>query len=391
MEYITFNNDWSEENQVAIGRLYAYFQTVPDNRNAQGKRYPLAYLLIVIVLAKLAGEQKPAGIKDWIHLRWRGLMGAFACHWPPVPGLNTIRRTLADAVAAAELKKVCNQFLYEEYGGQQEEQIVIDGKTLRGTIAKGCSQGVHQLTAYLPEEGVALDQEVVANKENELVAAPKLLARLALSKKVVCGDAMFTQRNLSVQIMAQGGDYLWFVKDNQPTLHEDVQRFFAAPDVRAGWYREKLPQTCAQTIDKGHGRVETRTLTAVPDTTEYLNWPGAQQVFKLERTATDQRTNVRREETVFGLTSLTSEEADAEHLLTLVRRMWGIENGLHRRRDTTLQEDSIRMIHTGQAEAVAILHNFISSLLSKLGFSNHASAIRQFNAAIDRTLLLNFL
>jgi predicted transposase YbfD/YdcC len=391
MEYITIVNEWTEDDRVAIGRLYAYFQTVPDNRDARGKRYPLAYLLIVIVLAKLAGEQRPAGIQEWIRLRWRVLMKAFSCHWPPVPGLNTIRRTLADAVTAAELNKVCVRFLYEEYGGQQEGQLVIDGKTMRGTIAAGCTQGVHQLTAYLPEEGVALDQEVVANKENELVAAPKLLARLVLYKKVVCGDAMFTQRNLSVQIMAQGGDYLWFVKDNQPTLHEDVQRFFKAPDERAGWSRKKLPETCAHTTGKGHGRVETRTLTAVPDKTEYLNWPGAQQVFKLERAATDQRTNVRRVETVFGLTSLTPEESDAEHLLSITRRVWGIENGLHRRRDTTLQEDSIRMSHPGQAEAMAVLHNFINSLFSKLGFSNHASAIRRFNAAIDRTLLLNFL
>lgn len=391
MEYITIINEWTEDNQVAIGQLYAYFQTVPDNRNAKGKRYPLAYLLIVIVLAKMSGEQKPAGIQEWIHLRWRELMRAFACHWPPVPGMNTIRRTLADAVTAAELNKVCNQFLYEEYGGQQAEQIVIDGKTLRGTIAKGCSQGVHQLTAYLPEEGLALDQEVVAHKENELVAAPKLLARLVLYKKVVCGDAMFTQRNLSVQILAQGGDYLWYAKDNQPTLHEDVQRFFETPDKRAGWHREKLPETSVETIEKGHGRVERRSLTAIPDTTEYLNWPGAQQVFKLERAVIDQRTKIRRVETVFGLTSLTSEEADAERLLTLTRRVWGIENGLHRRRDTTLQEDSIRMSHSGQAEAVAVLHNFINGLFSKLGFSNHASAIRRFNAAIDRTLLLNFL
>ena len=142
MEYITILTEWREDNQVAIGQLYAYFQTVPDNRNAKGKRYPLAYLLIVIVLAKLAGEQKPAGIREWIRLRWRELMGAFACHWPPVPGLNTIRRTLADAVTANELQKVCNQFLYEEYGGQQAEQIVIDGKTLRApyrlATAKAC-------------------------------------------------------------------------------------------------------------------------------------------------------------------------------------------------------------------------------------------------------------
>jgi hypothetical protein len=123
--------------------------------------------------------------------------------------------------------------------------------------------------------------------------------------------------------LAQGGDYLWYAKDNQLTLHEDVQRFFETPDKRAGWHREKLPETSVETIEKGHGRVERHSLTAIPD--------------------------------------------------------------------TTLQEDSIRMSHSGQAEAEAVLHNFINGLFSKLGFSNHVSAIRRFNAAIDRTLLLNFL
>ena len=92
--------------------------------------------------------------------------------------------------------------------------IVFDGKTLRGTIPTGQSQGVHLLAAYLPAEGIVLVQVAVANKEHEIVAAPKVLASLDLRGKIVIGDAMHTQRELSVQVLAADGDYIWLVKAN---------------------------------------------------------------------------------------------------------------------------------------------------------------------------------
>ena len=142
---------------------------------------------------------------------------------------------------------------------------------------------MHLLSAYLPEEGVTLAQDAVAKHENELVAAPRLLAQLDLRGRVVSGDAMFTQRNLSVQVTAQGGDYLWFVKENQPTLYEDVQRFFEVPETRPGWSRPSLPQSTATQWNKAHGRLEQRTLTAIVDETGYLDWPAVVQVLKIER------------------------------------------------------------------------------------------------------------
>lgn len=373
-----------------ISKLYRHFAGLTDRRDPRGRIYPLPYLLMTIFLAKVSGQHTPTGIAEWIWLRRRQLWHAFAAYWRAAPSLNTIRRTLADSILAAELQDACRRFLHEVYGGQESVLIVIDGKSMRGTIAKGETQGVHLLAAYLPEEGVVLAQEPVACKENELSAAPRILAELNLRQKVVCGDAMFTHRDLSVQILGAGGDYLWFVKENQPRLAADVQRFFEPLPSRPGWHHPPLPERQAQQSNKGHGRLERRTLTAITDETAYLDWPGVVQVFKIERRSCCLRTGELTEETAYGITSLTAEDASAERLLQLTRGYWGIENGLHYRRDTTLREDQTRMSQATQAEAVAVLNNFIIGLARKLGFSNLAAAQRRFDAAINLQLN-NFL
>ena len=382
MDHITICSGRSEEVVVNIGELRRRFGKMTDRRGKQGKIYPLWYLLTVICLAKLSGQHTPTGITEWIRLRYRALMGAMGAHWRPAPSLSTIRRILAEGVLADELQEVCRQFLHEEYGGQQTVLVAIDGKTMRGTIACGSTQGVHLLSAYLPEEGVTLAQEVVAKDENELVAAPKLLARLDLQGRVVSGDAMFAQRNLSVQVIAQGGDYLWFVKENQPTLYEDVQRFFQTPQTRPGWSRPPLPQSTVTRCNKAHGRLEQRTVTAIADETGYLDWPAVAQVLQIERRTQFLRTGKRRHEISYAITSLRPERASSKRLLALTRGHWGIENGLHYRRDTTLQEDRTRISDPQQAQVMAVLNNFVIGLVRKLGFHNLASAQRRFDAAI---------
>lgn len=383
MDHITTRNERSEEVVVNIGDLRQRFSELKDRRGKRGTIYPLWYLLTVICLAKLSGEHTPTGITEWIRLRYRALMAAMGVCWRPAPSLNTIRRTLAESVLASELEESCRQFLHEAYGGQQTTLVAIDGKTMRGTIARDRNQGVHLLSAYLPEEGVTLAQEAVANHENELVAAPKLLAQLDLRGRVVSGDAMFTQRNLSVQVTAQGGDYMWFVKENQPTLYEDVRRFFEVPETRPGWSRPPLPQATATQWNKAHGRLEQRTLTAIVDETGYLDWPAVAQVLKIERHTQFLGTGKRRHETSYAITSLTPECASIHRLLAFTRLHWGIENGLHYRRDTTLQEDRTRISHPQQAQVMAVLNNFLIGLARKLGFHNLASAQRRFDAAIS--------
>ena len=169
-------------------------------------------------------------------------------------------------------------------------QLTIDGKTLRGSIGAGETRGEHLLAAYLPGEGVVLAQVAVDRKENEITAAPRLLETIDLRDKVVSGDAMLTQRELSRQVVERGGDYLWSVKDNQPQLRDDLATCFAdASPSEPGLATTGL----ATTVEKGHGRVEQRRLWASADLNDYLDWPYVQQVFRLDR-HTQVRQNGRR-------------------------------------------------------------------------------------------------
>ncbi len=386
MDHITFENNKREGFVFNIGELMVKFQQLTDSRKSRGKRYSLPLLMTLIVLAKLAGEDTPKGIAEWLHLRRHQIIKAFQPERKTMPAYNTIRRTLADTVAEDELQTVFRLFLYQEYGGQQSILITLDGKTLRGTIPKGKTKGVHLLAAYLPEEGIVLMQVAVDTKENEIKVAPQVLAALDLKGRIVIGDAMFTQRKLSVQIVAQGGAYIWFVKDNQKRLREDVEQFFVPPRKAPGWHSEQLPQRVAISQNKEHGRLEKRTLTLMSDESQFIEWPALAQVFKLDRRVVCCRTGEITEETVYGITSISHQKGSAERMLEWTRAHWGIENGLHFRRDTTLNEDAIRMSHPNQAQVTAVMNNFIVALANKMGFSNLASVRRHFDAYITMAL-----
>jgi hypothetical protein len=107
----------------------------------------------------------------------------------------------------------------------------LDGKSLRGTIPAGQTHGLHLLSLQQAAQNLVLAQTAVASKENEISAAPRLLKQVDLRGKVVSGDAMLAQKKLSRQIVQAGGDYLWIVKDNHPTLHQQLEEHFAAEPV----------------------------------------------------------------------------------------------------------------------------------------------------------------
>ncbi len=166
--------------------------------------------------------------------------------------------------------------------------VALDGKTMRGTIPRGQSHGgVHLLAAYVPRRGVVLAQIAVAAKVHEIVAAPTLLTHLDLTGVLLTGDALFTQRALSIQIVETGGDYLWMVKDNQPTLRTDIELLFAPEYVQAGWSAPPVDFTTARAIACGHGRIEERILTASSLLADYSDWRYLAQVFKLEYRTTE--------------------------------------------------------------------------------------------------------
>ena len=365
-----------------ISDLAARLHTLTDSRDKRGKIYPLGMILTMVILAKLAGEDKPSGIAQWIRLRGDAFVKIFRRKHKRMPCLNTIRTALQDVVSLEELETLFRRYLHDTYGGQESRLITIDGKTMRGTIPKGSSQGVHLLAAYLPEEGVVLKQVAVATKENEISAAPQLLEGINIKNKIVCADAMQTQRKLSVDVLSRGGDYIWFLKKNQPTLLEDVKQFFKPVRISVGWHPPELPQTVAETTDIGHGRLEKRTLTLMVDEDGFLAWPGVRQLFELKREVTNLRTGQKTIDFAYGITSCIPETTSAGQLLQWTRQYWGIENGLHYRRDVTLREDATRISQPALAKTISAINNFVIGLTQKLGYSNLAAARRQFDAKI---------
>jgi predicted transposase YbfD/YdcC len=374
-----------------VGALYAQAQTLIDQRKARGRQYPLALIVTVAVLAKLAGYTQVEDIADWAKLRHQELHVLFGTKRARMPHHTTWSRILGRAVDIPALEQLVSRLLTPPTLGEVPERcsiaVALDGKTIRGTIARGQSHGgVHLLAAYVPRRGVVLTQIAVATKENEIVAAPTVLRQLDLTGVLLSGDAMFTQRALSIQIVEAGGDYLWMVKDNQPTLRNDIELLFAPEYVRAGWSAPPVDFTTARTIECGHGRIEERILTASSLLAQYSDWPYLAQVFKLEYRTTELCTGKVMHAVRYGVTSAPNQVLDARGLLTATRGHWGIETGLHSRRDGSFAEDQMRT-RTGQAPHVlATLNNVALGLLGNQGITNVAEAQRALAYHIDRFL-----
>lgn len=392
MECATTTPTGASENGSAVlfdvGSLAARLATLTDTRHRRGKRYPLSVILLLIVLAKLAGEDHPSGIADWVRHRTDALREALGIKRPRLPHHNTYRRALAAIVSPVELETTVGDFLRNLPQAGRSVLIAIDGKKVRGTIGTEHPQGEHLLAAYVPNEGIVLMEVACGTKENEITLAPTLLKVLDLRGKIVMGDAMQTQRALSTQILAAGGDYIWIAKDNQPTLRQDIAQVFAPqpPTVLGGQVPTDLRM--AQAVTKGHGRRESREITVSRSLKGFSDWPGLDQVFQLTRERVHLTTGKTTHETVYGLTSLKPTRAGARRLLGLVRDYWGIENGLHHRRDVTFHEDATRQTRGKAGQVMAILNNLIISLLRWAGHTNLAAARRGYAAHLDRSLRL---
>jgi len=374
-------NTADEKVMFDMGSLYARLAEMTDKRKRRGIRYPLVTLLVMMVMAKLCGEDTPSGIAEWVKHRAEQFVDLLKLKRKKMPHHSTYRRVEEEIVNPEELEEVVSWVLSErKYYGKQV-LLSIDGKVLRGTLDEA-QQGTYLLSAYLPQEGVVLMEIALEGKGSEIPGAVQLLKMVDLREKVVMGDALHTQRAVSIQIVEAGGDYIWFAKGNQPQLEEDIRLWFEpepVPIPRQGRLRKDF-ETVKDT-SKGHGRLEERTLTVSSLLNDFLGWPYLQQVFKLERHFTSTKTGATHDHVVYGITSLSREEIAPSDLLAKIRMYWGIENGLHYRRDVTLREDRTRMTKGNAGRVMACLNNLVIGLIStKTNFDYLPQARRFFDA-----------
>ena len=372
-----------------VGSLYSRFEGIKDKRKARGLRYRLVHILVMMVLAKICGEDTPSGIADWVQHRSEQMIEMLNLQRRTMPHHSTYRRITEDVVDVEELEQVVSTALSEKKFFGKQVLLSIDGKVLRGTLNE-TQNGTYLLAAYLPSEGIVLMEVALEGKGCEIPGAVKLLKMVDLRGKVVMGDALHTQRALSILIVEAGGDYIWLAKGNQSQMEEDIRLWFEPDPVPIpGMGRLPKDFETAREVSKGHGRLEERTLTVSSQLKDFLDWPYLEQVFQLERRFVSTKTGEVQEQVVYGFTSLSRDEISPKKLLKKIRSYWGIENGLHYRRDVTLREDRTRMTKGNTAQVMACLNNLVIGLvLNKTDYAYLPHARRYFNAYPKRAFVL---
>ena len=219
-------------------KLLRILMNLPDPRHRRGRRHDQASILAMSICAVLCGARSYMAIAEWAAGSHQSFLRRLGCRRDPrsqlylAPSEPTIRRVL-QGIDAEQVDRALAGWLCS-LGGGQGEAVAIDGKTLRGAQRANGTQ-VHLLSAVLHGTGVILGQSEVAEKSNEIPAAPPLLASMDLSGKTVTADALHTQRELArILVEDKGADYLFTVKDNQPTLKQEISELFE-PDCFPPW------------------------------------------------------------------------------------------------------------------------------------------------------------
>ena len=350
--------------------LLGYLATVTDPRTRAGRRHRLVAILVLAAAAVLADARSIAAIAEWAADAPQPVRAALGTrrdpltgHWVwAVPSETTIRRTLARLDAEALAAAISAWLADRDHPDRRRRAVAVDGKTLRG--ARG-AQGrqVHLLAAMDHATRAVLAQRQVDGAPGEIPGLRPLLADLDLAGVVVTADALQTHAEAAEFLMAKQAHYLFVVKANQPTLLDRCERLV--------WHRVPVLD---RTRDRGHGRVERRTLKAV--TVHHFGLPHAAQVIQVTRKTRQLRTQRWRTVTIYAITSLTFEQASPARLADYLRGHWAIENGLHYVRDTTFAEDAPQVrVGTGP-NVMACLRNLAIGVLSRAGPVNLAAALR---------------
>ncbi|WP_211310265.1 ISAs1 family transposase [Branchiibius hedensis] len=352
--------------------LLGALRTVTDPRKARGRRYPLPGVLAAALSAVLAGARSFTAIGEWVGTLGADRLVRFGLSRPPTESM--IRKLFARLDAAA-VDAAMSRFWWTRChtGDDQRRVIAIDGKTLRG--ARTSQQfAPHLIAAHEHDAGIVLGQLAVAAKSNEIPAVPELLATFDpddLTGTVITADALHTQTDTAIAILAAGADYLFTVKANQPTLLAQLK---ALP-----W--RDVPVHRA--ITKGRGRRVTRTIKVL-QAPEQVTFPGAAQVAQVRRTVTVR--GKKTVEVVYLITSAGYQQAQPATLAGWIQGHWGIEIRLRWVRDVTFDEDRSQ-IRTGAApQIMASLRNTAINILRLAKWDNIAAGLRHHARNPDQAI-----
>ena len=355
--------------------LINVFSSIPDFRQPKGKRHPLKAILALAAAATLCGYRSYSAMAEWGRYYGRDLARALGFTHEKTPcasTLHTIFRNLDRQLFEQELgawaEAVTGESLSQEF-----EATAIDGKSLRGSQKQGAA-GAHLLSAVSQRLGLTLLQRAVPDHTNEIGIILDLIGGLILEGRVITVDALLTQEKIAEAILDGRGHYLMVVKENQAEVLDWIRSVLDEPH----WFCEAPDE--AETLDIGHGRIEHRKLISSSVLEGSELWPGIKQVMKIERRVIKKKSGAQRQEVVYGVTSLSREQARAEQLLKMSRGHWHIENKGHWVRDVTYDEDRSQVRCGNIPQVMAAMRNAAIGLMRCAGETNIAAACRKFAA-----------
>lgn len=341
--------------------LLQHLSAIEDPREPWRVAHPLPEVLLLVVCGTIADCDDYEAIADWgeHHL---GFLQRFLPYYHGVPGarwltllMNRIDPTLFSACFTAWVREVWPE---------RPEFVAIDGKTSRRSHDRSAGKApLHLVSAFATTARLVLGQEAVDDKSNETTAIPLLLERLAaggsLKGAIVTIDAIACNAAIATAITNAGADYLLAVKANQPTLRGEIERFFAdAPPASLDTARD---------VDKGHGRIEERTVTVAREI-EWLNGdrrfpgelrlPGVAAIIKVAA-RTELKDRGRWDTRYYIASAALTAQAAAD----AVRGHWAIENRLHWVLDVVFKDDQSRLRKGNGAKNMALIRHFAINLV----------------------------
>src|SRR6266508_673364 len=369
--------------------LVEVLKQVPDYRKRKGRQHRSLTLLSLIAMALASAQRTPQAIARWVREHRDELFAALPPSVSRLPSRATLRPALA-RLSVAALEPASAAFHPPSAPAPTPtpipaplQGVAIDGKAVRGVGRSG--HPCHLVSLVQHDDARVLGQVEVALKRDERSAVPALLKGRDLHGKVVTLDALHTLRPTARQIRTQQGHYLMIVKKNQAALYEYLDMLFTLPAHPAdheGW------QTVGPTTEKGHGRLETRTLTCGNAHIEDVDWPDVQQVVRRECERITLKTGKRTHEVTYGLVSMSPKEAGAATIEALWRGHWTIENRVHYVRDVSFGEDAGHAAHGTTAHALAALRNGLLRLFRHAHWPSVPDALAHYGASVARAAAL---
>lgn len=366
----------------AVGFL-VHFEELPDTRQAAKVVYPLDEVLLLSLLAVLAGAETFTDIARFGQKKL-DLLRRFRPFREGTPPHDT----LGDIFASldAEAFQGCFVAWVAALTGAPPEVIAIDGKTVRRSGSKKDAKApIHMVSAFAARQRLVLGQVRVDGKSNEIVAIPKLLDLLALEGAIVTIDAMGCQRDIAAKIIDKKADYVLALKGNQGSLRADVA-LFVAEQTANGFQDATISRD--ETVDGDHGRIETRRTTVLHDVAwlqQRHDWPGLRAVVMVEST----REIADRTETETRL-YITSVTCEAALLGPIIRSHWAIENSLHWVMDMVFRDDECR-VRTENAPANFTTLKHIAHNLIRKAPGKDSLRLRRKVAAWDDDFLASLI